>query len=498
MCAIMQCDDGCSSCGDSSSMQAMERKDTRSAGAGTWATVRKISGLPGADGASRPVLQQHTESELMWKNDVGERYKQLVPPRPARQGARLTSCSLSSGPLISEMLGDAVAKASLSSQPGGKCVDEVVMFLDLDKAAIFGNDGNDFGIALQWENKPFSDVVALYKLLVNPNVKETYRALSARAKHVKVVLYTMRSTLLVYNSPFRHSESIIPVRWHPNWHVDGQLYLPPDLVTSDQVMSQTHWQHELMEPELLDIKKSLERLLAVREVIQSELGLNELPHVVVTATGKSVRQTAEVLGMKPANCYLWDDNTKIEQNEHVVRVAPYVAMTPPRRDALLKFLDRKLPALDLDEDLLEFLLGAPACDAALLCDSSGAVNYHVACATELEPWALPPSTGVWAQVARVDANMRLAAADVASAVHAAAGKDKMDMQQGQESGSLSPVTPDALATPPRADTKLKHHKGRITASTSAPNLLLPRQQSVRASFTRLSAASVVAVGCADR
>jgi len=148
--------------------------------------------------------------------------------------------------------------------------------------------------------------------------------------------------------------------------------------------------------------------------------------------------------------------------------------------------------------LLEFLLGAPACDAALLCDSSGAVNYHVACATELEPWALPPSTGVWAQVARVDANMRLAAADVASAVHAAAGKGKMDMQQGQESGSLSPVTPDALATPPRADTKLKHHKGRITASTSAPNLLLPRQQSVRASFTRLSAASVLAVGCADR
>lgn len=340
MCAIMQCDDGCSSCGDSSSMQAMEKKDTRSAGAGTWATVSKISGLPAADGASRPILQQHTESELMWKNDVGERYKQLVPPRPARQGARLTSWSLSSGPLISEMLGNAVAKASLSSQPGGKCVDEVVMFLDLDKAAIFGNDGNDFGIALQWENKPFSDVVALYKLLVNPNVKETYRALSARAKHVKVVLYTMRSTLLVYNSPFRHSESIIPVRWHPNWHVDGQLYLPPDLVTSDQVMSQTHWQHELMEPELLDIKKSLERLLAVREVIQSELGLNELPHVVVTATGKSVRQTAGVLGMKPANCYLWDDNTKIEQNEHVVRVAPYVAMTPPRRDALLKFLDR--------------------------------------------------------------------------------------------------------------------------------------------------------------
>jgi hypothetical protein len=28
------------------------------------------------------------------------------------------------------------------------------MFVDLDKAAIFGNDGNDFGIALQWMEKP--------------------------------------------------------------------------------------------------------------------------------------------------------------------------------------------------------------------------------------------------------------------------------------------------------------------------------------------------------
>jgi len=438
-------------------------------------------------------------NELMWKKDVGERYKQLVPPRPPMRHTRLTS-SLSSGPLISEnQIRDAIAKASLSSQPGGKCVDEVVMFLDLDKAAIFGNDGNDFGIALQWMDRPFADVVALYKLLVNPNVKDTFRALSKRADKVKVVLYTMRSTLLVYNSPFRHSESIIPVRWHPSWHVDGQLYLPPDLVTSDQVMSQTYWQHELMEPERLDIKKSLERLLAVREVIKSELGLDDLPHVVVTATGKSVAQTASVLNLDADKCYLWDDNTRIEENKHVVRVAPYVAMTPERRSALLKFLHRQLPVSMLDEDLQEFLLGAPVCDSALVCDNSGDVDYHVACATKLETWALPPCTGVWAQVAEVDANMRQALAD-SSIVNAAAAAAAKGVTQ-HSSGALSPVTPhDAQAelahATPLADTYFK--KGRITASSSAPNLLLARrieseQPCARAVFTRLSAPRAAAL-----
>ena len=36
------------------------------------------------------------------------------------------------------------------------------MFVDLDKASIFGNDGNDFGIALQWMEKPVSVCVCVY------------------------------------------------------------------------------------------------------------------------------------------------------------------------------------------------------------------------------------------------------------------------------------------------------------------------------------------------
>jgi len=36
------------------------------------------------------------------------------------------------------------------------------MFVDLDKASIFGNDGNDFGIALQWMEKPVSVCVCVF------------------------------------------------------------------------------------------------------------------------------------------------------------------------------------------------------------------------------------------------------------------------------------------------------------------------------------------------
>jgi hypothetical protein len=287
-----------------------------------------------------PLLHEH-----MWHQDVGERYKQLLPPRHPSRNQRHTAASIPPIPFASDTqaadIRDAVAKASLSSHLPLKCVDEVNMFLDLDKAAIWGNDGNDFGIALQWMERPYTDVLTLYKHLLNPNVKQTYKALSARANKVRVVLYTMRSSLLLYNSCFRDAEhAVVPLLWNPTWHVHGQLYLPPDLATSDQVMAQTQWAQELMDAERLDMKNALERLLAVREVIQGELNLAERPLVVVSKERKSVMQTARVLNLDCDTCYLWDDNTNFAPHENVVRVAPYVAMPEARRAALLKFLYR--------------------------------------------------------------------------------------------------------------------------------------------------------------
>lgn len=283
-----------------------------------------------------PRLHEH-----MWHQDVGERYKQLLPPRHPSRNQRRTSASISGSSASISDIRDAVAKATLSSHLPLKCVDEVNMFLDLDKAAIWGNDGNDFGIALQWMERPYADVLALYKHLLNPNVKQTYKALSLRAHKVRVVLYTMRSSLLLYNSCFRDEEhAVVPLVWNPSWHVQGQLYLPPDLATSDEVIVQTQWAQELLDAERLDMKNALERLLAVREVIQGELNLADRPLVVVSKERKSVMQTAKVLNLDVDTCYLWDDNTNFAPHENVLRVAPYVAMPEARRAALLKFLYR--------------------------------------------------------------------------------------------------------------------------------------------------------------
>ena len=225
-----------------------------------------------------------------------------------------------------------------------------------------------------------------------------YKALGAHAHKVKVVIYTMRASYLVYQSCFRENNPMLALRWHPSWHVDGQLYLPSHLVTSQQIMEKTEWAAELMESECLDVKKSLERLLAVRDVIKNELSLDDLPEVVVTSQLKSVSRTAKVLGLQEDACYLWDDSPLLAPVPQVVRVAPFIAMLPAQREMLLSFLYRELPPEALEEDLVDFLLSAPAAEAAVVRESSGKLAYHVPCAAELESWSLPRS-GLWSQVA---------------------------------------------------------------------------------------------------
>ena len=212
-----------------------------------------------------------------------------------------------------------------------------------------------------------------------------------------MVIYTMRASYLVYQSCFRDNNPMLALRWHPSWHIDGQLYLPSHLVTSQQIMEKTEWAAELMESECLDVKKSLERLLAVRDVIKNELSLDELPQVVVTAQLKSVSRTAKVLGLKEDASYLWDDSPLLAPVPQVVRVAPFIAMLPAQREKLLSFLYRELPPEALEEDLVDFLLSASAAEAAVVRESSGKLAYHVPCAAELEPWSLPRS-GLWSQV----------------------------------------------------------------------------------------------------
>ena len=77
-----------------------------------------------------------------------------------------------------------------------KPMDEVVCFLDLDKCTIYGQDGNDLAIAMQWMGRPGSSVVELYRRLMNPQIKPLMKQLHRSTKRTPVVLYTMRPQLL--------------------------------------------------------------------------------------------------------------------------------------------------------------------------------------------------------------------------------------------------------------------------------------------------------------
>ena len=97
-----------------------------------------------------------------------------------------------------------------------KPMDEVVCFLDLDKCTIYGQDGNDLAIAMQWMGRPGSSVVELYRRLMNPQIKPLMKQLARSTKRTPVVLYTMRPQLLQYRSAARNSR--VNLRWKKEWH----------------------------------------------------------------------------------------------------------------------------------------------------------------------------------------------------------------------------------------------------------------------------------------
>ena len=52
--------------------------------------------------------------------------------------------------------------------PDGTPHGKVTLMLDLDKTCLWGNDGNDLGLSLQWMDNPPELVRELYSLLVHP------------------------------------------------------------------------------------------------------------------------------------------------------------------------------------------------------------------------------------------------------------------------------------------------------------------------------------------
>lgn len=265
--------------------------------------------------------------------------------------------------------------------------DRLTLVLDLDKTVLYGNDGNDLGVALQWMEKDVSTVKELYKKLVNPNLRRTYDAYVQAGKEVDVVIYTRRPQIVYYKSCVR--QNTVPVRYADEWHAQGQLFFPSDVKSSEDIFA-TYTGPELLEDEQHDVKMSLDRLLAARDAVVSELGLVRAPPVVVTAQTKALDMTARQLHLPVESCLLFDDNTDLRREARVVLVEPLESLPHKQRHEVLAFMQEQLPVETLEQDLVDYLEEARPDERSLWRDQSGKLAWHVPEATHpLQSWRTP-------------------------------------------------------------------------------------------------------------
>lgn len=265
---------------------------------------------------------------------------------------------------------------------------DVVMLLDLDKTTIWGNDGNDFGLALQWMEKPKEKLDMLYRTLVSPQVRPAFEQLKWSTEKIDVVLYTRRPALLTYRSCFRRC--MIPLRYHKVQRKDGQLYIPGSIETVEQ-LRQLYCGPKLLPEEEHDVSQSLQRLFSARAALTAALGLSTPMTVVVTAGVKDVVNTVTQLGLRPDRAFLFDDNKSLPQDGHLVRVEPFVSLPAPRRQELLDLMQREVPVEEMEPDLVQFLLGAAPTERALEWDASHKLwRWRVPLAERGVPtWTMP-------------------------------------------------------------------------------------------------------------
>ena len=356
--------------------------------------------MRGSSGGSE-LLQDSLLSVVSseWRNDVGQRYSELKPP--ARKRSSIPQPSMVKGDLLRKL-----SEEKVRSSDGSRAVDDGCIMLDLDKTCLFGNDGNDLGIALQWMESPYEHVQTLYQHLVNPSLRPAFDAFRRQVKNAKVVIYTMRSSLLFYNSNFRGIQ--IPVQFAPEWHKDGQLYIPADIMSANEIM-QRYCGPQLIQEEHDDMLHAMERLIAARDAVLKSLALPiGSITVVVTSSHKDVQRTATTLGVRPETTYLWDDNSKLLGCAGVVAVEPYAALDTERHAQLMRFLEATMPAQSLDADLLDFMSSAPPDETVLSRSADGSPVWQLPTrAAPPRPWPVP----------------------------------LLRAKEGLEAGSMSPVTP---------------------------------------------------------
>ena len=252
---------------------------------------------------------------------------------------------------------------------------KITLMLDLDKTVLFGNDGNDLGVALQWMDVANSKVQELYSKLINPNLKKMYEFYTESGKEVDVVIYTRRPQIVYYKSCV--TSNTVPVRYADDFHGQGQLIFPSSIGTSQDILD-TYVGPDLLEEEHRDVQLALDRLLAARDAVMLELGLAKPPPVVVTAQPKNIEATARQLGLPAESCLLFDDNVELRSNPRVVLVDPLDGLPSDRRANLLAFMEREVPADTLEEDLVDYLEeAASAAETSIMRDANGKLSWWI-------------------------------------------------------------------------------------------------------------------------
>ena len=310
----------------------------------------------------------------------------------------------------------------------------VTLMIDLDFTAFYGNDGNDLGLALQWMDKDPSVVEELYTKLINPELQTMYQSYVAMGREVKVVIYTRRPqvrcigwlplTIILMlllralkQSPLRFqthsliqvfncvqilyyrdefSEQTLPMRYDDDWHVEGQLLIPPTVRSSSDMIA-TYAGPELCEDVQFDVKCGLERLLAARNAIAYELGLQEPPTIVVTAGAKDVAATARDLHVEIETALLFDDNTELRKDPRAVVVERLHSLPPSRCAQVLEFMQRQLRAQDLEENLVDFLEQVPSEQRCIMRDpDTGELSWRMNAQDANPPhWPTPAPTAAF-------------------------------------------------------------------------------------------------------
>lgn len=331
--------------------------------------------------------------------------------------------------------------------------------LDLDKTCLFGNDGNDLGLSLQWMDKSPEVVRELYRRIVSPSLRTAYDSYTARGDHVDVVIYTRRPQLVNYKSCI--TGEVLELRYAPGWHDSGsQVHIPPTVRAPEDVLAM-YSGPELDEDESHDVLKGMERLLAARDAVAHELGLATPPPVVVTAKEKDVKLTTRHLGLEMSNAVLYDDNVALARNKHVMLVEPLMGLPRAQRDELLCFMNKELPVEEIDEDLLLYLESADPCEQSLRFDAvTGCVSWWIPelAGGSLKKWKIlePPKD------AAAKASLQRQKTHLTHKLRLSASCGKLPLLR--EDGAISPVTEpgsppavDCRQAPRRACTNLESY-----------------------------------------